>query len=752
MSSQSRSYDARDLTADLLAGLVVFLVALPLCLGVALASDAPLFSGIVAGIVGGIVVGLLSGSQTSVSGPAAGLTAIVAAQIHALGSFEAFLAAVVLAGILQIVLGVARAGFIAAFFPSSVIKGLLAAIGVILILKQIPHMVGHDSDSIADMDFTQMDGDTTFSALLSAIFDVHYGAAIVGFGSILLLVLWDEIAVLKKSPVPAPLVVVAAGIAAAKVFEGMGPDFAIGASHLVQVPVAANPAEMVSFFQFPDWSVLTRPAVYGAAFTIAIVATLETLLNVEAVDKIDPENRQTPQNRELVAQGAGNVVSGLLGGLPMTSVIVRSSVNISAGNRTKASTVVHGLLILISVVFAADLLNSIPLSCLAAILFMTGLKLASPSLFKAMWRAGKFTFLPFIVTVVAIVVTDLLTGILVGLAVSLTFILYSNFQRPLRPVIEKRPGGDVLCIQLANQVSFLNRAALANAFYSVPKGGYVLFDARRTEYIDPDIVDLLMDFRDRDGPARGVSVSFLGFKEHYERLPDVIRFVDHSTESARSELSPRDVLRLLADGNERFRRGTTADRHLAQSMGAAMQGSVPLAVTLSCSDSRVPVETIFDVSAGDIFSTRIAGSVATREAIAGIEYACVCSGAKLVLVMAHRGCAAVGAAAEGVEGAEAHTCTHLEGLLGEIRRAFPEPIAPPSDPAAREAYLDSLATEVARKNMCAILDASDAIARLVREGEVQIVGGFYDADEGSVRFFDVDGRPVEVDVATPSAA
>jgi MFS superfamily sulfate permease-like transporter len=747
---QSNGYRARDLTADLLAGLVVFLVALPLCLGVALASDAPLFSGIVAGIVGGIVVGVMSGSQTSVSGPAAGLTAIVAAQIASLGSFEGFLAAVVMAGALQLVMGIARAGFLAAFFPSSVIKGLLAAIGVILILKQIPHVIGHDSDSIADMTYAQPDGDTTITALITALFDVHLGASIVGLSSLLLLIVWDKLAFLKKGPIPAPLVVVVIGIILTRAFADMGAGFAIGGTHLVQVPVAETPSEVLSFIRMPDWSVMTSPTVYRAAITIAIVATLETLLNLEAVDKIDPHNRQSPPNRELLAQGAGNIVSGLIGGLPMTSVIVRSSVNIDAGNKTKVSAIFHGVLILVSVIFAASLLNTIPLASLAAILLMTGFKLASPALFRSMWHAGKFTFLPFVVTVVAIVVTDLLTGILIGLGVSLTFILYSNFQRPLRPVLERRPAGDLLRIQLANQVSFLNRAALTNAFYAVRKGGHVLFDARQTEYIDPDIVDLLTDFREKEGPARGVEVSFLGFKEHYERLPDEIRFVDRSTESVQQDHSPDDVLRVLVEGNERFRRGRSASHGLAHRIDAASQGHFPLAVTLSCSDARVPADMVFDAGVGDICSMRVAGSIASREVLGGIEYACVVSGAKLVVVMAHTSCAAVRTALDALHGAkneEFATCDHMRSLLVEIQQGFDGDVntPPPSHEPELSDYVDELAKRVVRRTMRQIRSDAHGLERALRAGEVKVVGALYDARDGRVSFFDEAGAEVRVD-------
>ncbi len=334
-----------SLPKDLSAGLVVFLVALPLCLGIALASGAPLFSGLLAGIIGGIVVGPLSGSQTSVSGPAAGLTAIVAAQIATLGSFEAFLLAVMIGGLIQIGLGIARAGALSAFFPSSVIKGLLAAIGVILILKQIPHLVGHDSDPLGEMSYVQPDEHNTFSEFATLFAgDIHLGAAIIGLTGVALLLLWSRVAWLKKSIVPGPLVVVLAGVALHLLFRRLGGSLAIGGSHLVQIPVAEKPLEVLGFLTFPDFSMWSNPAIYLAGVTIAIVASLETLLNLEAVDKLDPQRRHSPPSRELIAQGAGNVVSGLIGGLPMTSVIVRSSVNVSVGAKTKvSSTAISGV-------------------------------------------------------------------------------------------------------------------------------------------------------------------------------------------------------------------------------------------------------------------------------------------------------------------------------------------------------------------------------------------------------------------------
>ncbi|HAL71562.1 MAG TPA: sulfate transporter, partial [Verrucomicrobiales bacterium] len=637
----------KTIPRDLTAGLVVFLVALPLCLGVALASNAPLFSGILAGIVGGLLVGMLSGSHTSVSGPAAGLTAVVAAQIASLGSFEAFLVAVVMAGVIQIILGICRAGFIAAFFPSSVIKGLLAAIGVILILKQIPHVLGHDADPMGDKSFLQPDNENTFSELAEAWFDIQPGAALVGLLSILLLVVWDKVKVLKKSPIPAPLVVVIFGVVMSLILRKMGGDWVIETSHLVQVPVSESPKEFLGFLIFPDFSVLGNPAVYIAAVTIAIVASLETLLNLEAVDKLDTEQRSSPPNRELLAQGIGNVAVGLIGGLPMTSVIVRSSVNINAGVKTKLSAIFHGALLLSCVMFVPTLLNEIPLSALAAILLMTGLKLASPKLLKQMWGEGRSQFLPFIITVVAIVLTDLLVGILIGLGIAIGFILHSNVRRPIRKVMEKHATGDeVLRIELANQVSFFNRATLDETLRSVPRGGHVLLDARNTDYIDPDILDLITDFKDTTAEAHGVQLSLTGFKERYPQLEDRIQFVDFSSREVQDALTPQRVLEIFQEGNERFLNGTRLSRDLGRQVDATSLGQFPMAVVLGCIDSRAPVELIFDLGLGDVFSIRIAGNIARDKVLGSMEYSCAVAGAKIILVMGHTSCGAVNAAVD----------------------------------------------------------------------------------------------------------
>lgn len=737
---QDKLLSPTTLTRDVIAGSVVFLVALPLCLGVALASNAPLFSGLLAGIVGGILVGVLSHSHSSVSGPAAGLTAIVAAQIAQLGSFHAFLLAVVLAGVIQVGLGLLRAGFLSAFIPSSVIKGLLAAIGVILILKQFPHVLGHDSDPEGEMAFSQPDHENTFSEFAALLQDFHIGAAVIGLVSIALLVFWDRCKPLKKSIVPAPLIVVLLGVATSELFRHVGGAWAIGASHLVQVPVAESVAGFFNFLQMPDFSQWTNPAVYLAAVTIAIVASLETLLNLEAVDKIDPKQRVSPASRELLAQGAGNICAGLIGGIPVTSVIVRSSVNINAGSQTKLSAIIHGSLLLTCVAFLPAYLNLIPLSCLAAILLVTGLKLASPALVRQMWSQGRYQFIPFAATVVSIVLTDLLIGILIGLAVSVAFILYSNMRRPLNRIVEKHLGGEVIHIELANQVSFLNRAALDKVFNEIPRGAHVLLNARNTAYIDPDILSMIRDYKELSAPVRGVQVSLRGFRDHYE-LHDDIRFVDYSTRELQGQLTSAQVLQILKEGNERFRTGRRLTRDLGRHWDEMAHGQHPLAVIHSCIDSRTPAELIFDLGLGDIFSCRIAGNIISPMALGSMEYGCAVAGAKLILVVGHTRCGAVTAAVDAVrerlDPNMATGCNHIDSIVNEIQRSIDLKKCRRMERLSREQKL-AMVDAVARRNTLysveQILTRSPVIHRLVQEGSVAVVGAMYDVVTGGIDF------------------
>jgi len=730
-----------NLAKDIPAGLVVFLVAVPLCLGISLASNAPLAAGIIAGIVGGLVVGALSGSSTSVTGPAAGLTAVVAAQIAELGSFQVFLVAVIVAGALQIVFGILKGGFLSSFFPSSVVKGLLAAIGIIIILKQLPHLVGYDADPVGETDFCQTDQKNTFTELTAAFRMFLPGAAVIGLLSIGLLILWGKVSWLQKSPIPGPLVAVLFGTGVNLIMIQMGHPWAIFTTHLVQVPVAEGASGFLQLFCFPDFSALAKPAVYGAAATLAVIASLETLLTIEAVDKIDPQQRKSPANRELLAQGAGNMVSGFLGGLPMTSVIVRSSANLNAGAQTKISAIFHGVLLLGCVALLPRWLNQIPLCALAAILIMTGYKLASPKIIGQMWKEGKYQFLPFAITVIAIVFTNLLAGILIGLGVSLLFILYSNFRRPIHQVLEKHISGNVMRIELPPQVSFLNRAAIQKSLYAIPAGGAILIDARNSDYIDPDILDLLADFKNVTAKAHGVEFKTVGLKEKYSRFDEQVPFADYSSRELQNSIKPREVLDLLKAGHQRFLDGRPLVRDLRRQAGATAAGQFPIAAVLGCIDSRAPVEHIFDLGLGEAFVARIAGNVARDKMIGSLEFACGVAGAKLLLVLGHTSCGAVKASVElkvaGKTAVEATGCDHLDELVGIIQGSIdPSQLKDFSSWAddKKKVFVD----EVARKNvvntMNYILERSRILDRLVRENKIMIVGAVYDVNTGKVDF------------------
>jgi MFS superfamily sulfate permease-like transporter len=502
---------------DLAAGLVVFLVALPLCLGIALASGAPLYSGIIAGVVGGIVIGILSKSNLSVSGPAAGLTAIVLVAVTELGAFNIFLCAVILAGVFQIALGLFKAGSIANYIPSNVIEGMLAAIGIIIILKQIPHALGFDKDYEGDFSFFDQTGANTFSAIGQALSFVTPGAIVIALVSLGILLLWERTAALKKMIfLPGPLVVVVASIILNEIFAATGSSLAIQTEHLVNLPVAGNINEFFGQFIRPDFSGFLNPSVWIMGATIAAVASIETLLSIEAIDRLDPHKRYTPTNHELKAQGVGNIISGFLGGLPLTSVIIRSSANVNAKAETKLSVISHGILLLLCAALIPFLLNKIPLAALAAILILTGLKLAKPAAFARMWRNGKYQFVPFIVTIIAIVFTDLLTGVALGLGISVFFLLRENLKVPYFFRQKEYKEGEIIHIHLAQEVSFLNKAAIKMTFEHLPANSYVILDASETSYIDYDVCEVIREFAEVKAPEKGIRLDLVGFKEDYK--------------------------------------------------------------------------------------------------------------------------------------------------------------------------------------------------------------------------------------------
>ncbi|MCV9385871.1 SulP family inorganic anion transporter [Reichenbachiella ulvae] len=531
MNDSHKSGFLSNISRDLPASIVVFLVAVPLCLGIALASGAPLFSGIIAGIVGGIVVGLISGSSLGVSGPAAGLAVIVLNSITELGSFENFLLAVVIAGVLQIVLGIAKAGVLGYYLPSSVIKGMLSGIGVIIILKQIPHAFGYDADPEGDMDFFQPDGHNTFSEILYAFENITPGAVIIGFLGLAILILWER-PFMKKMTftkyVNGPLVAVAVGIVLNLVFESI-PTLSLHGDHVVTIPVTTSFDEFLGLFATPNWSMIGEKQIYIVAFTIAVVASLETLLSVEAADKLDPERRITPTNRELVAQGIGNSVSGLIGGLPVTQVIVRSSANIQSGGKTKASAVFHGIFLMICALAVPQVLNMIPLASLAAVLIVVGFKLVKPSMFVEMYKTGNDQFYSYIITILGLVFTDLLMGIGMGLVVAIMFILWNNFKTPYHFDPDHVKEGQPITIALSDNVTFLNKASIIKTFNVLPDDSEVIIDATRTQEIHWDVMELIEDFK-INSKNRGIDLKLVGF-DHFKTGVSEEVFHAHFSES-----------------------------------------------------------------------------------------------------------------------------------------------------------------------------------------------------------------------------
>lgn len=712
---------------DLPASLVVFLVALPLCLGVALASGAPLLSGVISGIVGGIVVGLLSGSHTSVSGPAAGLAVIVLSSINKLGSFDVFLLAVVLAGIFQLIGGIIKTGFIADYIPSNVIKGLLASIGVTLIFKQIPHAVGLDRNAIGDFNFLQSDGENTFSELLNIFDFFNWGAVIIAFVSLFVLIGFDKTPLKKITFLPSSLIVVLLGLTLNGLFEKFLPYFYIDKEHLVSIPKIDSISDFISL---PSFSSITNYNVWVVAFTIAVIASLETLLNLEAVEDIDPHKRKASPNRELIAQGVGNIFSGLLGGIPITSVIVRSSVNINAGGQTKLSAILHGVFLLVSVLFISQILNMIPLASLAAILLVTGYKLAKWDLFKGMYQKGLDQFIPFFVTIIAILFTDLLIGILIGLTISIFHLLKSNYKNPFVLENEHLNTGETLRMELSNQVSFLNKATIKETLWLVPNDSKVIIDATYSDFIDNDVLELIEDFKTTVSVERNIQLNIIGLKDKY-KLDDHIQFVNVIDKETQEKLQPSEILDILRKGNERFTKGKWVEKYFKHQVNVTSFGQNPMAVIISCMDSRTSPEIIFDLGLGDIFSIRIAGNIINKEILGSVEFACKKMGVKLIVVLGHSKCGAITSAIQSI------TSGNIGSITSKIEKSIVECNCDRHTITEDSEIFDTIVKNNTKNSISEILKESEYLANKLKNNEISIVSGFHDTTTGLVMFDEV---------------
>lgn len=726
-----RIYTKRFLKFDFVAAIVVFLVAIPLCLGIALASGAPLFSGILSGVIGGVVVGCLSGSHVSVSGPAAGMAAVVVAAIAHIGDFNSFLLALVLAGLLQIIIGSFRAGFIADYVPSNVVQGLLCAIGILLIIKQLPLAFTLSADfNELKTHLLETTEEITLSPILALYHHINSGALLITTISLVTLIFFDltKNKVLKE--IPAPIIVVILGVLLNELFQWTDSNLAQNSPQLVNIPKTNDFHELFSKFEYPNWSSWTNPKVYLYAFIIGIVASLETLLNFKAGEKLDKKRRHPSSNRELVAQGVGNVTAGLIGGIPITSVIVRTSINIQAGSKTKVSSILHGIFILFAVMLIPGTLNKIPLSSLAAILMYTGYKLNKPSIYSSIYAQGYDRFIPFIATVIGIIVFNLLMGILIGLAVSLFYILKSNSQARINIIKEIHTTGVIYRLVLPQQMTFLNKAALIAELNSIPKESQLIIDARYSQYIDKEILELLKEFQEQQAPNKKISLNLIGFKTHY-KIHNHIDFINVTTYDVQSHLSPAEVLNILNEGNHRFLNGNLIHRSNLLDIKHTAKEQHPIAIVLGCIDSRVPVETIFDMSFGDIFCVRVAGNVVNNDVLASIEYACSVVGVKLIIVLGHTRCGAIQSACDGIEKG------HITELLEKIKPAINAENQTAHDRHSKNDTFVHHVTDLNVANtMQNIYKRSSILHDMIEKNEIAMVGAVYDVQTGKVHYKD----------------
>ena len=612
---------------DIPSGIVVFLVALPLCLGIALASGAPLIAGLISGIIGGVVIGLISQSDVSVSGPAASLTAVVLVALDKLESFEVFLLALVIGGIIQLLIGLLKAGVIADYMPTSIIKGLLAAIGLILIFSQIPYALGVEQDSrLLDYSRNFILDPPEISLILRSL---SPGAFVLTAISLSILIFWDKTFLKRIKQLPPFLVVVVLGVVINILFKFFIPSFHLHGTMLVSIPDIDG---LDSFLTFPDFSAIGNIKVWTYAFTIALIASIASLLAIEAADNLDPHKRRSPPNRELVAQGIGNTLAGLIGGIPITSVIVRSSVNIEAGAETKLSTILHGTLLLASVLVLSSVINLIPLASLASILLMVGYKLASITIFKQMFVKGWEQFFPFIVTTIGILVTDVLIGVLIGTASSLFFLLRGNFFNPFFIESTKSRRRRKIRLELSNEVSFLNKPAIKKILWDLQRNSKIIIDATFSTFVDRDVIEIFSDFKNTYAKEHKIEVVIIGLRERYNPNSQ-IHVVKDVEKITKAFTSPQEILDYLKEGNRRYVDGNLISKRLRNKELMDFIKDDPLATVINCTDMREPLNMLLNTAIGDLIPLRTSGNLVSDHTIYSAEVACRKQGARLIFLM-----------------------------------------------------------------------------------------------------------------------
>jgi carbonic anhydrase len=709
---------------DIPAGIVVFLVALPLCLGIALASGAPLIAGLISGIIGGVVIGIISHSDVSVSGPAASLTAVVLVAIEKLESYEVFLLALVIGGIIQLFIGILRAGVIADYMPTSIIKGLLTAIGLILIFSQIPYAFGVEQDSrLLDYSRNFILDPPEVSMILRSL---SPGAFVLTAISLFILIFWDKTFLKRIKQVPPFLVVVVLGVVINILFKFFIPSFHLQGSMLVSIPDING---LDSFITFPDFSAIGNISVWTYAFTIAMIASIASLLAIEAADNLDPHKRRSPPNRELVAQGIGNTLAGLIGGVPITSVIVRSSVNIEAGAETKLSTIIHGILLLASVLVLSSIINLIPLASLAAILLMVGYKLASITIFKQMYKKGWEQFVPFIVTTIGILVTDVLLGVLIGAASSLFFLLRGNFFNPFYMERTKSKRKREIRLELSNEVSFLNKPAIKKILWDLRRNSKIIIDATFSTFVDHDVIEILNDFQNTYAKEHNIEVVIIGLKESYN--PNSQIHVVKDVEKVKKDFTtPQKILDYLKDGNRRYVDGNLISRRLRNKELMDFIKDDPLAAVINCTDMREPLNMLLNTGIGDLIPLRTSGNLISNHTIFSTEVACRKQGAKLILLMGNSKNSFI---KEALESYIAGNSSYLQPLLDP---ALSSGIFTPE--RLRTEDINRLTDEITSWNLeeskKRIINQNPYIREQVTEGNIGLCSAFFDRKTGEITF------------------
>lgn len=730
-----KDFQKENLKHDIPSGIVVFLVALPLCIGIAFASGTPLISGIIAGIVGGIVVASLSNSNFSVSGPAAGLTVIIYDAVYQLPNYETLFAAVVLGGVFQLFFSAIRAGIIGSFFPSSVIKGMLAAIGIILLLKQVPHAVGYDLDYEGDFNFFQWDNKNTFTELIEAFYRITPGAAAVSALGLTILILWDKFNLSKKLYVHGSIIVVILGVLLNEfVFPHLS-GLKISDEHLVQVLPTGGFKDLISTFHFADLGAIfaSDPTInpltwfYGPVFLIAlkiaVIASLESLLAIDAVDRLDPSRKYTDKNRELFAQGTGNVISGLLGGLPITSVIVRSSANIDAGAKSRFSAIIHGTFLLLSILLFPGLINKVPLSALAAILLVVGYKLTQVKVFKEQYKKGWEHFIPFVVTIIAIVFTDILIGITIGTAIALFFILRRDVLFPYKYNKQEMNYGVKVRIELAEEVSFLNKASIVFKLQKTPQNSHLVIDGSKARFIDPDILEIIEDFK-VNAITRNIKVELIDVANKFEILEN----------QEVERIAQQDYDNLFVNNRNWVKEKLSQDDQYFKKLS---QGQSPRFLFVGCSDSRITANEMTGTDAGEMFVHRnIANLVVTTDVnlMSVLQYSVEVLKVKHVIICGHYGCGGVKAAVDG----KYHGL--IDNWLGNIKsvyRQHAKVLDAILDEDKRHRKLVELVVTEQVFNIC----STPIIQRQWKQGNnVQVHGWVYDISEGYLNDLNIDNR------------